>query len=97
MEEESQLSQRLQVLIGCAMDRMESVLADQDQFNRHFVKVKSDGDADQEERVYRKVDTKALREFVSGLKELKSLLREELEPSGDIRVIFEAGEEAFNE
>ena len=75
------------------VEMVEQILRDKKQFRRHFVKGK---DADQEERIYKKVDTKALKEFISALRELKELLGEE-ERSGDIRVIFEAGEEAFNE
>ena len=91
MEEEK--SYPLRGLTEQTVEIVEQVLRDKKQFRRHFVKGK---DADQEERVYKKVDTKALKEFISALRELKELLGEE-ERSGDIRVIFEAGEEAFNE
>ena len=94
MEEEK--SGLLRGLTEQTVEMMEQILRDKKQFRRHFVKVKGDGETDQEERVYKKVDTKALKEFISALRELKELLGEE-ERSGDIRVIFEAGEEAFNE
>jgi len=89
--------QRLRDLIGRTMDLMEEILRDELQFNRHLVKVKSEGDAEQGERIYRKVDTKALMEFVAGLKELKSMIQEEAAPQTGIHVVFEAGEEEFNE
>ena len=94
MEEEK--NSLLRGLTEQTVEMMEQILKDRKQFRRHFVKVKGDGETDQEERVYKKVDTKALKEFISALRELKELLGEE-ERSGDIRVIFEAGEEAFNE
>lgn len=45
----------------------------------------------------RGADTKALREIISALKELKGLLPQEEPRQEGLRVIFEAGEEAFNE
>ena len=94
MEEEK--SSPLRGLTEQTVEMMEQILRDRKQFRRHFVKVKGDGETDQEERVYKKVDTKALKEFISALRELKELLGQE-QGSGDIRVVFEAGEEAFNE
>ena len=77
------------------VEMMEQILRDRKQFRRHFVKVKGE-EVDQEERVYKKVDTKALKEFISALRELKELIGEDQSSSG-VRVVFEAGEEAFNE
>ena len=51
------------------------------------------------ERVFR-LDTRALKEFISALKELRGLVDQEdpdLPREEGLRVIFEAGEEAFNE
>ena len=90
---EDEKSGLLRGLTEQTVEMVEQILRDKKQFRRHFVKGK---DADQEERVYKKVDTKALKEFISALRELKDLLGEE-QSSGDIRVVFEAGEEAFNE
>lgn len=91
MEEEK--SSLLRGLMEQTVEMVEQILRDKKQFRRHFVKGK---DADQEERVYKKVDTKALKEFISALRELKELIGED-RGSSDIRVVFEAGEEAFNE
>ena len=91
MEERNGL---LRELTEQTVEMVELILKDKKQFRRHFVKGK--GEAEQEERVYKKVDTKALKEFISALRELKELLGGD-QGSGDIRVIFEAGEEAFNE
>ena len=91
MEEEK--NSLLRGLTEQTVEMMEQILRDKEQFRRHFVKGK---DTDQEERVYGKVDTKALKEFISALRELKELLGEEQSSSG-VRVVFEAGEEAFNE
>lgn len=93
---EEEKSGLLRGLTEQTVEMMEQILRDKKQFRRHFVKVKGDGETDQEERVYKKVDTKALKEFISALRELKELLGQE-QGSGDIRVVFEAGEEAFNE
>lgn len=90
-------AQRFQSLISRTMDLMEEILEDEQQFNRHLVKPRSDAASDQEERIYRKVDTKALKEFVAGLKELRTMLPGEDAGENALRVIFEAGEEAFNE
>ena len=90
-------SARLRGLIGRTMDLMEEILEDEQQFNRHLVKLRGDSSAEQEERIYRKVDTKALKEFVAGLKELRTMLPEEDTGANELRVVFEAGEEAFNE
>ena len=94
---EEEKSGLLRGLTEQTVEMMEQILRDKKQFRRHFVKVKGDGETDQEERVYKKVDTKALKEFISALRELKELLGGEEEGSRDIRVVFEAGEEAFNE
>ena len=94
MEEEK--TGLLRGLTEQTVEMMEQILRDKKQFRRHFVKVKGE-EVDQEERVYKKVDTKALKEFISALRELKELLGREEEGSRDIRVVFEAGEEAFNE
>lgn len=81
MEQENQTTaRRLQGLIGRTMDLMEQILEDM-------------GRADQEDR---RVDTRSLKEFVSGLKELKSMLQEEQPAQEVLRVVFEAGEEDFN-
>ena len=97
MEEKENIRVRFESLLLRTMDRMEAVMADEKQFRRHFVKSKGEGDIDQKERIYRKVDTKALKEFVAALGELKDLLGEEETVDTALRVVFEAGEEAFNE
>ena len=96
MEEKKENLPRLQELTEQTVAMMEQILRDKKQFRRHFVKVKGDGETDQEERVYKKVDTKALKEFISALRELKELLGQEQQETA-LRVVFEAGEEAFNE
>lgn len=96
MEEKIGELLRLQGLTEQTMELMEQILKDKKQFRRHFVKVKGEGEADQEERVYKKVDTKSLKEFVAALRELKGLLGEEEREDNLLRVIFEAGEEDFN-
>jgi hypothetical protein len=92
---EEEKSGLLRGLTEQTVEMMEQILKDRKQFRRHFVKVKGE-EVDQEERVYKKVDTKALKEFISALRELKELIGEEQGSSG-IRVVFEAGDAAFNE
>lgn len=96
MEEKEDIRVRFESLLERTMERMEAVMADEKQFRRHFVKSRGEGDTDQKERVYKKVDTKALKEFVAALGELKELLGEEERADNALRVVFEAGEEEFN-
>lgn len=97
MEEKEDIRVRFDSLLERTMERMEAVMADEKQFRRHFVKSKGDGDIDQKERVYKKVDTKSLKEFVAALGGMKELLGEKEILDTALRVVFEAGEEAFNE
>lgn len=88
---------RLQAILARTMDLAEEILDDEDQFRRHLVKNRGEGEAELVEQVYRKVDTKALKEFISGLKELRAMTGQEEAPQEPLRVIFEAGEDCFNE
>lgn len=97
MEEKEDIRVRFEGLLERTMERMEAVMADEKQFRRHFVKSKGEGDIDQKERVYKKVDTKSLKEFVAALGGMKELLGREEQLESSLRVVFEAGEEAFNE
>ena len=94
---EQEKSALLRGLTEQTVEMMEQILKDRKQFRRHFVKVKGDGETDQEERVYKKVDTKSLKEFVAALGGMKELLGEKESLDTALRVVFEAGEEAFNE
>jgi len=86
---------RFQALLEKTMERMEEMVEDREQFNRILIKVKTD--PEQEEQTFRLADTKALKEFVAGLKELKAMLPGQAREDTGVRVIFEAGEDAFNE
>ena len=75
--------ERFSRLVDKTMDLMERILEDM-------------GQSEDPEQPGCRGDTKSLKEFVSGLKELKSMLQEEAAPQETLRVIFEAGEEDFN-
>lgn len=49
---------------------------DPDQFNRHLVTVRDEFREDTEERLYNKIDTKAIRDLTSVLKDLTGLMRD---------------------
>lgn len=97
MEEKEDIRVRFDSLLECTMERMEAVMADEKQFRRHFVKGKGEDGIEQKERVFKKVDTKSLKEFVAALGGMKELLGEKEILDTALRVVFEAGEEAFNE
>ena len=69
---------------------------DQQQFHRYLVKTK--GAEELEERIFRKLDTKALKEVTAALKDLKAMVQGgEDDQDNQVRVVFEAGEEDWNE
>lgn len=98
---------RQQPSAGCAAKKLEETVVrllrllqqdfeDPQQFHRYLVKIK--GTEEPEERIFQKLDTKALKEVTSALKELKALLRDGEEPEEkELRVVFDAGEEDWNE
>ena len=86
----AQAAQKLLAVLGEALE-------DDKQFFRYLVKTKAGAEGDLEERVFRKLDTKQLKEVVGVLKDLKALAQEEGGEENTLRVIFEAGEEEWNE
>lgn len=57
-------------------DTIENALNDPEQFNRYVVQYGSGkGEFDTEERVYQKVDTKAIKEMTQALKAIEGLIR----------------------
>jgi quinol monooxygenase YgiN len=58
---------------------IESSLNDEEQFNRHIIQTKKkDGQIeewDSEERIYKKLDTRAIKDMTSAMKDLTSMLR----------------------
>ena len=70
---------------------------DQQQFHRYLVKTKAGADGDLEERIFQKLDTKSLKEVTAVLKDLKAMVQEASGGDAQVRVVFEAGEESWNE
>lgn len=69
---------KLQSLIRVSdkvVKKIESALEDEDQFYRHIVTEMSDGESLTSERVFEKMDTKALRDVVVCLKDLTAVVR----------------------
>lgn len=66
-------------LITAADEAVKTLLKlyeDEEQFYRHLVSVEKGGRIDTEERVYRKADTKAMRDCVNMLKDLTAVCRD---------------------
>ena len=61
------------------------------------MKTKADGAEELEERIFRKLDTKSLKEVTAVLKDLKAMVQEAGSQNAQVRVVFEAGEEDWNE
>ena len=60
--------------------------------------MKTKGAEELEERIFRKLDTKALKEVTAALKDLKAMVQGgEDDQDNQVRVVFEAGEEEWNE
>lgn len=93
MEEENQSALKQTALR--ALETLDRVFADEKQFHRHLI---NPGKEDMEERIVNKVDTKALKEAASVLKELAGLLWE-LEGGSpqeqEVRVVYDSGEEGW--
>ena len=78
------------------LKQLQADFEDQQQFHRYLVKTK--GAEELEERIFRKLDTKALKEVTAALKDLKAMLQGgEDDQDNQVRVVFEAGEEDWNE
>lgn len=56
-------------------DVIEKVFQDTEQFHRHIVQTRDGDQWDAEERVFEKIDTKAIRDMTASLKDLTSVLR----------------------
>ena len=88
--------QQLKAAVDRALEAVDRVFADKKQFRRHLI---NPGKEDMEERVLHKVDTRALKEATSVLKDLAGLMAE-LEggqTAQGVHVIFDAGEEDWND
>ena len=84
---------RLQRIVERTLELLQEVLEEPGQFRQ-------EEKAGEERRV--RLDTRAVKEFISALKELRTLVEagEEVpreETAEEIRVVFEAGDAAFNE
>ena len=89
-------ARRLTEAVERALEVVREALEDEQQFHRYLVKPR--GTEEPEEQIFEKLDTKSLKEVTAALKDLKALLRQtEEEPEGGLRVVFEAGEEEWNE
>ncbi|MBP3655021.1 MAG: hypothetical protein J6J04_06365 [Oscillospiraceae bacterium] len=81
----------------------EQALTDTQQFNRHLVQVSSEGEKYTEEQTFKKVDTKAMKEMTTVLKDLTALTRDlyglpdKPQEKQVIEVVFNAGDEEWNE
>lgn len=67
---------KLMTATGKAIDAATAALDDQKQFNRYIITEMSGGDTIVSERLYDKVDTKALRDLTVVLKDLTGLMRD---------------------
>ena len=99
-------AQDLADLIKAAAEATKSLLKvyeDEEQFHRHLVEIRdADGGQDVEERVYKKADTKAMRDCVVMLKELTAVCRdlyelpakakEENSTDNKVEVVFEGAD-----
>ena len=89
-------ARRLTEAVEKALKVVQDAFDDEKQFHRYLVKTK--GAEELEERIFQKLDTKALKEVTAALKDLKAMLQGgEDGQDNQVRVVFEAGEEAWNE
>ena len=90
-------ARRLTEAVEKALKVVQDAFDDEKQFHRYLVKTKADGAEELEERIFRKLDTKSLKEVTAVLKDLKAMVQEASGSDTQVRVVFEAGEEAWNE
>lgn len=90
-------ARRLTEAVERALEVVREALEDEQQFHRYLVKTKADGAEELEERIFRKLDTKSLKEVTAVLKDLKAMVQEAGSQNAQVRVVFEAGEEDWNE
>ena len=89
-------ARRLEETVEKMLKLLQQDFEDQQQFHRYLVKTK--GAEELEERIFRKLDTKALKEVTAALKDLKAMVQGgEDDQDNQVRVVFEAGEEDWNE
>lgn len=72
---EKENRERVEILADMAVDTVISVLEDKQQFNRYIVEHKDGSEKWQEERVFDKVDTKALKDIISVVKDLTEIVQ----------------------
>lgn len=96
MEKQDISMEQLLDAVNRASEHVQKLFADKKQFHRHLVNA---GKENMEERVLHKVDTKALKEAMSVLKELSELMAElgVREEQEGVKVVFEAGEDCWND
>ena len=90
-------ARRLTEAVEKALKVVQDAFEDEKQFHRYLVKTKAGADGDLEERIFQKLDTKSLKEVTAVLKDLKAMVQEASGTDTQVRVVFEAGEEAWNE
>ena len=90
-------ARRLTEAVEKALKVVQDAFDDEKQFHRYLVKTKADGAEELEERIFRKLDTKSLKEVTAVLKDLKAMVQEAGSQNAQVRVVFEAGEEDWNE
>lgn len=67
---------KIGIVASKALDRAMKAFEDEEQFNRYIVSTSvGPGMTDMEERIYQKVDTKALKELTATIKDLTSIIR----------------------
>lgn len=59
-----------------AIERLAELFNDKDQFNRYLVTQSMDGSSETQELIFKKTDTKALKEAIGSIKELTALQRD---------------------
>ena len=90
-------ARRLTEAVEKALKVVQDAFEDEKQFHRYLVKTKAGADGDLEERIFQKLDTKSLKEVTAVLKDLKAMVQEASGGDAQVRVVFEAGEESWNE
>ena len=90
-------ARRLTEAVEKALRVVQDAFEDEKQFHRYLVKTKAGADGDLEERIFQKLDTKSLKEVTAVLKDLKAMVQEASGGDAQVRVVFEAGEESWNE
>ena len=66
---------KLRTMTDSMVDVVEGIFNDPEQFHRHLVQTRDGQIWDVEERVFKKIDTKAIKDITAALKDLSTILR----------------------